>query len=60
VFEKKFVFDRLIFYTGKKTRYLYLFKNKHDRGEKINEILQELCSRKARTWTANADKPTMG
>lgn len=59
VFEKKFVFDRLIFYTGKKTRYLYLFKDKHDRGEKINEILQELCSRKAATISANAGESFM-
>lgn len=48
VFEQKFLFDRLVFYTGNKTRYLYLFKDKHDRGEKILKALERLRSKKAK------------
>lgn len=48
IFEQKFLFDRLIFYTGNKTRYLYLFKDKRDRGEKILKVLERLRSKKAK------------
>jgi len=59
VFEQKFLFDRLIFYTGNKTRYLYLFKDKHDRGQKILKVLERLRSKKAKTAAANTNQSPM-
>jgi hypothetical protein len=58
-FEKKFLFDRVIFYAGNKTLYLYLFKDKHDRGEKILKILERLRSKKAKATIANTRQSSM-